>query len=75
MVCVFMANDFYVLAKTKDVSIVLMSGASVYQVGIYLLLQSTIIMFLAIPIGFVISYPLVPLVNNLLLWSLIIKEV
>lgn len=66
MVCVFMANDFYVLAKTKDVSIVLMSGASVYQVGIYLLLQSTIIMFLAIPIGFVISYPLVPLVNNLL---------
>ena len=43
-----------------------MSGASVYQVGIYLLLQSTIIMFLAIPIGFVISYPLVPLVNNLL---------
>ena len=27
MVCVFMANDFYVLAKTKDVSIVLMSGA------------------------------------------------
>lgn len=67
MVCVFMANDYYVLAKTKDVSIVLMSGASVYQVGIYLLLQSTIIMLLAIPLGFIISYALIPVVNQVLL--------
>ena len=64
MICVFMANDYYVLAKTKDVSIVLMSGASVYQVGIYLFIQSTIIMLLAIPLGFLISYALVPLVNG-----------
>lgn len=65
MVCVFMANDYYVLAKTKDVSIVLMSGASVYQVGAYLFIQSTIIMLLAIPLGFMISYALVPIVNGI----------
>lgn len=66
MVCVFIANDYYVLAKTKDISIILMSGASVYQVGIYLFLQSFIIMALAIPLGFIISYLSVPVLNKIL---------
>lgn len=65
MICVFMANDYYVMAKTKDVSIVLMSGASVYQVAAYLFIQSTIIMLLAIPLGFLISYILVPVINSI----------
>ena len=34
MVCVF-THDFVVLKETKDVSIVLMSGASVYQVDLF----------------------------------------
>ena len=51
MICVFMANDFYVLAKSKDISIVLMSGGSVYKVGMYLLLQSLIVMFFGIWLG------------------------
>lgn len=66
MLCVFMANDFYVFAKSKDISVVLMSGASVYQAGIYLLLQSIIIMMIAIPLGFVISYILVPVINGMM---------
>lgn len=66
MLCVFMANDFYVFAKSKDISVVLMSGASVYQAGIYLLLQSIIIMMIAIPLGFLISYILVPVINGMM---------
>ncbi len=65
MLCVFMANDFYVHAKSKDISIVLMSGASVYKVGAYLLLQSLAIMVVAIPVGLLLAYFLVPVVNHI----------
>lgn len=65
MICVFMANDFYVLAKSKDISIVLMSGASVYKVGMYLLLQSLIVMFFAILLGLLLGYLLVPVLNRI----------
>ncbi|MFQ6794540.1 MAG: hypothetical protein ACLRT4_17425 [Thomasclavelia sp.] len=67
MLCVFMVNDFYVVAKSKDISIILVSGASVYQVGFYLLIQSLILLSLAILTGFMISYFLVPIVNQFFL--------
>lgn len=65
MLCVFLANDFYVSSKSKDISITLMSGASVYQTGIYLFIQSFVIMLFAIPLGFLLGYLLIPLVNTL----------
>ena len=63
MMCVFLANDFYVSNKSLDISIMLMSGASVYKTGLYLFFQSLIIMALAIPLGLVISYSLLPILN------------
>lgn len=63
MMCVFLANDFYVSNKSLDISIMLMSGASVYQTGIYIFFQSMIVMLLAIPIGVIISYGLLPILN------------
>lgn len=63
MLCVFLANDFYVSHKAKEVSIILLSGASVYQAGIFLFIQSFIIMIFAIPLGFIIGYALIPFVN------------
>ena len=35
MLCVFLANNFYVSNKGKEISIILMSGASIYQLGFY----------------------------------------
>lgn len=64
MVCVFLANNFYVSNKGKEISIILMSGASVYQLGIYLFLQVFIIMLFAIPLGCVFGYLLIPVINS-----------
>ena len=63
MMCVFLANDFYVSNKSLDISIMLMSGASVYKTGLYLFFQSLIIMAFAIPLGLLLSYLLLPVLN------------
>lgn len=63
MICVFLANNFYVSNKGKEISIILMSGASVYQLGIYLFFQVFIIMLLAIPLGCFFGYMLIPVIN------------
>ena len=54
MLCVFLANNFYVSNKGKEISIILMSGASIYQLGFYLFLQVFIIMLCAIPLGLIL---------------------
>ena len=53
MLCVFLANNFYVSNKGKEISIILMSGASIYQLGFYLFLQVFTIMLCAIPLGLI----------------------
>lgn len=63
MMCVFLANDYYVGNKSLDISVMLMSGASVYKTGFYIFFQSAIVMALAIPTGIVISYGLLPILN------------
>lgn len=63
MVCVFLANNFYVSHKGKEISIILMSGASVFQLGIYLFFQVFLIMIFAIPLGLFFGYLLIPFVN------------
>ena len=65
MVCVFLANNFYVSNKSKEISIILMSGASVYRLGIYLFFQVFIIMLLAIPLGCLLGYALIPVINSI----------
>ena len=65
MVCVFLANNFYVSHKGKEISIILMSGASVFQLGIYLFFQVFIIMIFSIPLGLLIGYLIIPFINSL----------
>ncbi|MFV0393574.1 MAG: FtsX-like permease family protein [Coprobacillaceae bacterium] len=65
MMCVFLANNFYINNKKKDISVMLMSGASVYQIGIYLFVQSMLLIIIAIPIGMIIGYLLMPVLSNL----------
>lgn len=65
MICVFLANNFYVSHKGKEISIILMSGANVYQLGIYLFFQVFMIMVLAIPLGCALGYMLIPVINSI----------
>lgn len=67
MLCVFLANNFYVSHKGKEISIILMSGASIYQLGFYLFIQVFIIMLTAIPLGILIGYLLIPIINSIFL--------
>ena len=68
MLCVFLANNFYV-SKGKEISIILMSGASIYQLGFYLFLQVFTIMLCAIPLGLVLGYLLIPSINSLFMMT------
>ncbi|MEG0619449.1 MAG: FtsX-like permease family protein, partial [Bacilli bacterium] len=65
MFCVFLANDFYVGHKNKELSVILMSGASVYRLGIFLFIQSFLIMGIAIPLGIGLGYFAIPFINIL----------
>ena len=69
MLCVFLANNFYVSNKGKEISIILMSGASIYQLGFYLFLQVFIIMLCAIPLGLILGYLLIPTINSLFMMT------
>ena len=69
MLCVFLANNFYVSNKGKEISIILMSGASIYQLGFYLFLQVFTIMLCAIPLGLILGYLLIPTINSLFMMT------
>ena len=69
MLCVFLANNFYVSNKGKEISIILMSGASIYQLGFYLFLQVFTIMLCAIPLGLTLGYLLIPTINSLFMMT------
>ena len=50
------ANSFFISRKTNEIAIASMSGASVFAVAGYLLVQNFVIMGLSIPIGFGVGY-------------------
>ncbi len=50
------ANSFFISRKTNELAIASISGASVFGVAGYLLVQNFVIMGLSIPIGFLLGY-------------------
>lgn len=66
MVMAFFANSYYLSGKSKELAIECLSGGSVLTLANYLLTQNTIIMMIAIPIGLIIGYLCVPLLNTIL---------
>ncbi len=52
----FFANNFFVSSKTNDLAIIQLSGASVFKVAGYLMVQNFVIVCISIPLGFVIGY-------------------
>lgn len=63
MIVIFFANDFYVKKKSKDLAVRLVCGGTFFQIVRYLLYQTCLLFFMAIPIGITVGYLLFPLIN------------
>lgn len=66
MIAIFMANDFYIKKKSKELAVILVSGGSYLQLVQFIMIQTGIIMILSIPLGMILGYLSFPLLNLLL---------
>jgi len=60
-------NDFYVRTKAKELAIRLISGATYTQLLKYLLIQTSLMLVVAIPLGVLSGLALIPLINHILI--------
>ncbi len=60
------ANDFFIKNKSKDLAIRLVCGATYTQNAGYLLLQTVMILVVALPVGILGGLVLLPVVNQIL---------
>ena len=74
MVMAFFANSYYLSGKSKELAIESLSGGSVLTLANYILTQNTVLMAIAIPIGLVIGYLCVPLLNTYLYGQLGVSD-
>lgn len=66
MTAILFANDFFVKRKAKELAVRLICGATALQLAMYLLIQTVILLIIAIPVGLIIANLLIPLMNHLL---------
>ena len=60
-------NDFFVKNKAKELGVRLICGATYIQLSMYLLIQTVVLMLIAIPLGILTGYGLIFLLNRLLI--------
>ncbi len=60
-------NDFYVRTKAKELAIRLISGATYTQLLLYLLIQTFMMLAVAIPLGVLTGLALIPMINRILI--------
>ncbi len=60
------ANDFYVKNKTKELAVRMISGATFTQLAAYLLIQTLLLLLIAIPLGILSGLILIPVFNRIL---------
>lgn len=66
MTAILFANDFFVKRKAKELAVRLICGATALQLATYLLIQTVILLIIAIPIGLIIANMMIPMMNHLL---------
>lgn len=64
------ANSFFLSKKNEELGIYNLSGAGIGGVSIYLIVQNFVIIFISIPLGFIIAYLLNPILNIIVYHSL-----
>lgn len=66
MIAILFANDFFVKSKAKEIAVRLVCGATAYQLAAYLLIQTTILLLIAMPLGILLARAAIPLLNAVL---------
>lgn len=66
MIVVFLANDFYVKKKSRELAVILMCGGTYGQLVKFLIVQTAILMVISIPVGILLGRTCFPLVGLLL---------
>lgn len=66
MIIIFFANDFFVKNKAKELAVRLISGATYFQLASFLLIQTFLLLIIAIPIGIFLGLCLIPIINVLM---------
>ena len=62
----FYCNSFYVKNKAQELGVRLICGATYIQLAMYLLIQTLVMLAVAIPFGILCGYGLIALINTLL---------
>ncbi len=60
---IFFANDFFVKNKAKDLAVRLVCGATYLQLAGYLLIQTFLLLAVAVPVGVILSLLAIPFMN------------
>lgn len=63
---ILFANDFYVKLKGKDLAVRLICGGTFGQMAAFLLIQTILLLVLAVPLGIGLAYASIPFVNAFL---------
>lgn len=63
---ILFANDFYVKLKGKDLAVRLICGGRFTQIAGFLLVQTMLLLVLAVPLGIFLANCLLPLVNAMM---------
>lgn len=63
---IFFANDFFVKSKSKSLAVQLICGGKYTQLASFLLIQTFILLMLALPPGIIAALGLIPLLNTVL---------
>lgn len=66
MIVIFMANDFFVKKKSKELAMILVCGGTYLQLVQFLFIQTTLLLICSIPLGILLGYLSFPLLSYLL---------
>lgn len=69
MIVIFMANNFYVKKKSKELAIMLVCGGTFLQLAEFLLIQTGVLLLCSIPFGIALGYFLFPVIELLLYYT------
>ena len=66
MIAILFANDFFVKQKAKELAVRLVCGATAFQLAVYLLLQTLVLLVIAIPLGIFTGNALMPVLSRII---------
>ena len=66
MIAILFANDFFVKQKAKELAVRLVCGATAFQLAVYLLLQTMVLLIIAIPLGIVTGNAMMPVLSRII---------